>query len=75
MGLIWNGLKGQIIRFDPKTTPEHILEAIKPIESDKDLKEYRGILKKLIDGKNELIAEYQAVIKKLEVKNGSKIKE
>jgi hypothetical protein len=69
--LFWLGKFGQIIKYD-QTTPSNIISAIKPLENDKDLREYKIILEKLIVEKEELIKEYQSVINKLEVKNGDR---
>ena len=73
--LLWSAWRGQVIHYDPKNTPPETLKAIKPIiDNNKDLREYGKLLKRLIDEKNELISDYQSVIKTLEVKNGGKHK-
>ncbi len=70
--LLRRAILGQIIRYDPETTPSNVLAAIEPIElSSKDIKQYTQALNKLIEqnnslieNNNKLIAEYRDILHK-----------
>jgi hypothetical protein len=72
--LFWNGLMGQTIKYNPLSTPDNILKAIKPINDKENLHEYKQMLHKLIKENKQLMAEYENVIRKLEAEDGDKSK-
>lgn len=74
--MLWRGWKGIPYEFDPNTTPINVLKAIRPVNIDTNLKEYKDILhrlirdkSKLIEEQNRLIAEYSKIIQKVEKKD------
>ena len=63
--LLWHAKFGEIVRYDPETTPSNLLAAIEPIESsEKNTKQYIKALGKLVEQNNALIAHNNELISK-----------
>ncbi len=74
--MLCRGWRGIPYEFDPDKTPDNVLRAIRPINKETNLSEYKEVLSRLIKEKDKLIkeksgliAEYSDCIQDMEKRN------
>jgi len=72
--IFWEGFRGKVIRYD-SNTPANVVKAIRPLVDRGDLQEYKKILAKQIEENNKVIADYEHILRQLEVENDNDSKE